>query len=38
MWQQRTDEFIRVMAKLVDDTITSGSINLQVDKEENQKE
>lgn len=39
MWQDRTDEFIRVMAKLVDDTITNGSsINIETKEDENQKE
>jgi len=39
MWQDRTDEFIRTMAKLVDDTITNGStINIETKEDENQKE
>lgn len=39
MWQDRTDEFIRTMAKLVDDTITNdANINLETKEDENQKE
>jgi len=39
MCQDRTDEFIRTMAKLVDDTITNGStINIETKEDENQKE
>ncbi|HTZ41849.1 MAG TPA: nucleotidyltransferase domain-containing protein [Candidatus Omnitrophota bacterium] len=38
MWQSRTDEFMRVMAKLVEDAISNGKINLNLEEEESKAE